>query len=995
MWRTMGITIFTFVGLILSNVLNMDSTPLSAGSKSIDPPFYQCDSAWVDSVFNSMSEDEKIGQLFMIAAYSNKDKQHEDYLKMLIEDYNIGGLIFMQGGPVRQATMHNSLQESAKVKLLIAIDGEWSLSMRLDSTVMYPRQMMLGAIQDDNLIYEMGAEFARQFKRMGIHVNFAPVIDVNNNPENPVINSRSFGEDPENVARKGWMYAKGMQDNGVLATGKHFPGHGDTNVDSHKDLPVINHSYERLDSIEFYPFKYLFKKGLGAVMVAHLYIPALDTTSNLATTLSPRVVSELLKGKMDFKGLIFTDALNMQGVAKYFPEGEVDVMALLAGNDILLFSGDVPRAVRKIKEAIAEGRITQEEIDERVKKILMAKYWAGLNNYKPVDTENLVADLNNTDANWMQQKLVENAITTVTNKNEIIPITNLDSVTIASLSFGCANESTFQNRLKYYADVKNYIYNKDVGVLGYNGLMNELKMYDIVIISVHGTNRNPKSRFGVNKLITDFTDTLATKTNIILNVFANPYSLSYFRNLDKMAAVMLSYNDWGITNDFAAQAVFGGITSKGRLPVSINKDLVSGAGVDTKALRLKYTMIPEEAGIDSKLLYKVDSIFNSGINNKAFPGGQVLAAKDGVVFYYKSFGKHTYEGNRRVENLDIYDLASVTKVVSTTNSLMYFYERNYFKLEEPLSKYLPGLDTTNKKDINFYDILSHQACLTPWIPFFKKTIVSDSIRGKIYAPAPDSIHTILVSDNLYMDSHWLDSVWYDIFTSKLLNGKNYRYSDLGMIMIGKLLEQWAGKPLDLFVSNQFYKPLGAWSLGYNPSLYFNKDMIVPTENDKFFRQNLVHGYVHDQAASLMGGVAGHAGLFSNANDLAKVLQIYLNGGQYAGKQFFEPETIKWFTSPHNDTAKNRRALGFDRPIPAIGKGPACDSASYLSFGHGGFTGTIIWADPEYNLSYVFLSNRVYPEAENNKIISMDIRTNIQQVFYDAIISYNIADSNNE
>lgn len=988
----MGIVIFTFIGLILSNMLNLDSTPLKSGSESVDPPFYQSDTAWVDSVFNSLTDDEKIGQLFMIAAYSNKDKNHEDYLKMLIEDYGIGGLIFMQGGPLRQAKMHNRLQEVSKVKMLIAIDGEWSLSMRLDSTIMYPRQMMLGAIQDDNLIYEMGAEFSRQFKRMGIHVNFAPVIDVNNNPSNPVINSRSFGEDPKNVAHKGWMYAKGMQDNKVLATGKHFPGHGDTDTDSHKDLPVIYHSYERLDSVEFYPFKYLFKKGLGAVMVAHLYVPALDTTSNLATTLSPKVVTELLKGKMDFKGLVFTDALNMQGVAKFFPEAEIDVKALLAGNDVLLFSGDVPSAVKKIKEAIAEGRITQEEIDERVKKILMAKYWVGLNDYKPVETENLVSELNNTEAKWMQQKLIENAITTITNKDDIIPIKHLDSVKIASLSFGRSSESIFQNRLKYYADVSSYTYNKDVAVLGYNGLMNELKKYDIVIVSVHGTNRNPKSRFGVNKLITDFTDTLATKTNIILNVFANPYSLSYFRNIDKMAAVMVSFNDWSITNDFAAQAVFGGIACRGRLPVSVNEKYLAGSGVDTKAFRLKYTNIPEEAGVDSKLLYKVDSIFDSGINKKAFPGGQVLAVKDGIVFYYKSFGKHTYEGDRRVENLDIYDLASVTKVVSTTNALMHFYEKNYFKLEEPLSKYLPGLDTTNKKDINFYDVLSHQARLTPWIPFFKKTIVSDSIRGKVYAPIFDSIHTVMVANDLYMDSHWLDSVWYDIFTSKLLNGKYYRYSDLGMIMIGKMLEQWAEQPLDLLVKNQFYKPLGAWSLGYNPSNYFSLDIIAPTEKDKIFRQKLVHGYVHDQAAALMGGVAGHAGLFSNANDLAKVLQIYLNEGQYADKTFFMPETIKWFTSPHNDTAKNRRALGFDRPIPAIGKGPACDSASFQSFGHGGFTGTLIWADPKCNLSYVFLSNRVYPDAENNKIITMDIRTNIQQVFYDAINSFKLANS---
>jgi CubicO group peptidase (beta-lactamase class C family) len=523
--------------------------------------------------------------------------------------------------------------------------------------------------------------------------------------------------------------------------------------------------------------------------------------------------------------------------------------------------------------------------------------------------------------------------------------------------------------------------------LGYNGLLNKLATYDIVIVGVHGTNRSPARNFGVTTVVCGVIDALACKTNVVLDVFANPYSLSGFSQLAKMAAIIVSYNDWQITNDFSAQAIFGGIPTSGRLPVCVNDSIRVGAGVNTNAIRLKYTLIPEEAGVDSKLLYKVDSIFNSGIANRAFPGGQVLAAKEGIVFYYSSFGKHTYEGSQRVDNLDIYDLASVTKVMASTSALMQCYEKDYFKLEDPLSKYVVGLDTTNKKDINFYDVLSHQACLTPWIPFYKKTIICDSLYNATYTPVPDSIHSVLVADKMYMNPVWQDSIWREIFESKTLGVKAYRYSDLGMIMIGTMIEEWTGLPIEQYVSENFYKPLGAWSLGYNPLLRFSSEKIVPTERDKVFRKQLLLGYVHDQAAAMLGGVAGHAGLFSNANDLAKMLQVFLNGGKYAGKEYLKPETINWFTSAHNDTALNRRALGFDRPIPAFGKGPACDSASFTSFGHGGFTGTLVWADPENKLLYVFLSNRVYPDAENNKIISLDIRTNIQQVFYDAISSY--------
>lgn len=988
MSKTTGKIIFIlFLSLVNLSVSDY-STFATTHEKTIDPPFCNSDTAWVDSVFNTLSPDERIAQLLMVQAYSNKGSQHQNEIEELIKNYGIGGLIFMQGGPVRQIDLINRYQNSSKVPLLIAMDAEWSLSMRLDSTVLYPRQMLLGAIQDNQLIYEMGVEFANQLKRVGVHVNFAPVIDVNNNPANPVINDRSFGEDKSNVCIKSFNYMKGMQDNQILATAKHFPGHGDTDVDSHKSLPVIYHDMNRLDSLELFPFRYLIEKGISSIMVAHLFVPAIDSTPNLPTTLSPKAVNQMLKTDLGFKGLVFTDALNMGGVTKYYKPGEADVMALVAGNDVLLFPNEVGLVIDEIKKAIISGLISQEEIDFRCKKVLQAKYWAGLSEFSQISTENVYQDLNSPEAMLLQQKLIENAITLVKNNDDIIPLKNLDTTKIATVVFGTNQMSSFQSRIKYYAKTDDYIYNNDLIKYGKSDLLKKLGEYDVVIVGIHGTSRIASRKFGISEQTVAFVDELALETNVILDVFANPYSLAFFKNTSIMKGVIVSYNDWTITNDLSAQLIFGGIGAKGRLPVSAGSEFKFGDGVDTQKIRLKYTSIPEDAGADSEYLAKVDSIIEASLIAGAFPGGQVVAARNGIVFYQKSFGYHTNDKKRQVNDLDIFDLASVTKVSGTLVALMKLNGEDVFSLDDKLSDHVEFIKESNKSSMIIRDVLTHRAGLKSWIPFYKNTIKDESVRAKLYSGGMTDTFSVQVADGMYMNRFFIDSVYQQICVSDLNPYGKYVYSDLGFYMFALMIESKTNQKLPEYLDSAFYSKMGAWTTGYLPLKRFSAEQIVPTENDMLFRRQLLHGYVHDQGAAMLGGVSGHAGLFSSANDLAKIMQMYLDGGKYGGEKFLEEEIIDEYTKYQFDPTQNRRGLGWDKKHPTdTSKGIGSKSSSDLAFGHGGYTGTMVWCDPQYEFVYVFNSNRVCPSADNWKIIKLNIRTDIEEAFYQSFISF--------
>ena len=934
---------------------------------------------WVDSVYNQLSFEEKVGQLFMVAAYSNKTESHYTDIETLVEKYKIGGLIFFQGGPVRQAQLTNRYQAKSKIPLFIGIDAEWGLSMRLDSTYRYPWNMTLGAIQDYKLIEEMGKQMGRQSKRLGIHFNFAPVVDINTNPKNPIIGNRSFGEDKINVTNAAEALMLGLQSEGVFATAKHFPGHGDTSSDSHHTLPVVNFEKSRLDNVELYPYRELIKKGLASVMVAHLNVPSIEPREGYPTSISYNVVTNILKKELNFNGLIFTDALNMKGASNFKEPGAIDLEAFLAGNDVLLFAENVPVAVQKFKEALNDGSLTENRLSESVKKILSFKYQAGLNNYEPIVLENLVNDLNKSENNALNYLLYENALTLLKNKDKIIPIKNLDKEKIAFIHLGNDKADGFLSKLNDYAEVT------EISNANLDKALIDLKGYSKVIIGFHkedGAWKNHNLSFKDLLWIKQ----IAKQNKVIVTFFTKPYSLSRLKTIENIESLILAYQNNEFAFNAAVEAIFGAIGTKGKIPVSINPTFYINDGLETKKINRLSFGAPENVGMNASILNKIDSIANYAIDKKMTPGIQVLIARKGKVIYQKAFGYHTYEKDILVQNTDLYDVASLTKILATLPNVMLQFDTGKLKLESKLGNMLPAFKDSNKKEATVVDMLTHQARFYPWIGFYKATL--DSITKKpsenYYRNEYSKEFSIKVTDDLYLRSDYNDSIIKAIADSELLPKVQYKYSDFSFIIFKEYLEKTTGKKLDELVQNNFYKKLGASRMTYNPLLKFNKNEIVPTEIDNYFRYTTIQGYVHDMAAAMQGGVGGHAGIFANSLDVAKMMQMYLQKGNYGDYQYITENTFNKFNTCYYCKDENRRGIGFDKP--QLGEsGPTCGCVSMTSFGHTGFTGTMAWADPEKEIVYVFLSNRTYPEAKANILSRENIRENIQKVIYESII----------
>ena len=933
---------------------------------------------WVDSIYTQMSLEDKIGQLFMVAAYSNKDTVHFNSIDKLIKENKIGGLIFFQGGPVRQANLTNRFQGKSKVPLFIGIDAEWGLSMRLDSTYKYPWNTTLGAIRDLKLIEKVGENMAQETKRIGAQFNFAPVLDINTNPKNPIIGNRSFGEDKLNVTEHAIALMKGVQSQGIFCTGKHFPGHGDTALDSHYALPLVNFSRERLEKVELYPYKRMFDEGLVSVMVAHLNIPSLEPRENYPTSVSYNVVTSLLQDELGFNGLIFTDALNMKAASKFMKPGDIDLEAFLAGNDILLFPENVPLAYQKIADAYQNNLITEERIAKSVKKILHYKFKAGLNKFKPIDTKNMDSDLNATFKDALQYQLYEHAITVLKNKDNILPIKDLTQK-IAYVKLGDDVNSSFVSTLKKYTEVN------EVSDENIDSLKVKLKDYNLVIVGFHKSDKAWK-KHDFNETELTWLQEIAKNNNVILDAFTKPYSLSSIVDFNNIKGVVMSYQNSDIAQEVSAELLFGAIESQGKLPVSINEEFKDGFGLTTEKLnRLGFTA-PENVGMSPKVLSKIDALAKKAIDGKMTPGIQVLVARRGKVIFQKSYGYQTYDKLSKIQNSDIYDVASVTKMVSTLPNVMQLYDKGIVNLDTKLGEMLPFFNGTNKQDILFKDLLSHYAQLQAWIPFYKATLDDQKCPlDKYYSLSMKPGFTNQVSENLYIRNDYQDSIMKQIADSKLLDKKEYKYSDFTFIILKEYLEKTTGKTIDQLSSENFYKSLGMNNTMYNPLRKFDSSVIPPTENDTYFRHTLIQGYVHDMAAAMQGGVAGHAGIFSNSMDIAKMMQMYLQKGNYGEIQYFSPATFDTFNTCYFCAEGNRRGLGFDKP--QLGKeGPTCGCVSKSSFGHTGFTGTMAWADPETEIVYIFLSNRTFPDSNAaNKLSKENIREDIQKVIQDAIL----------
>ena len=948
---------------------------------------------WVDSLYNSMSVEERIGQLFMVQVFSDKGKAHEAGIANLIKNQHIGGLIYSNGGPVRQAKLNNELQAASKIPLLIGMDAEWGLSMRLDSTYAFPWNMTLGAISDNKLVEQTGRQIGEHCKRLGVHFNFAPAVDINTNPNNPIIGNRSFGEDRDNVTEKGLAFMKGMQSAGTLANAKHFPGHGDTEEDSHLKLPTINFSAKRIDSIELYPYKKLIKQGLASVMVAHLNVPSLETRRGFPSSLSKHIVTDILKGQLGFNGLIFTDALTMKGAADYVEKGvdgtiskslvkggEIDLMAFLAGNDVMLMSEDPEIGIAKFVEAFNNGTINEVRLAHSVKKILMAKYKVGLHNYSPIGIYNLEKDLNRIKDDALYEELMENAITVVKNTNSILPLRSLETKKIAYVSLGDDKGSAFLNELKKYTKVHEIKANQ------LDGVVTNLQNYNTVVIGFHKSNDNPWKDFKFTQKEMAWLYEIARTNTVILDVFARPYALNDLLSVENIEGIVMSYQNSKIAQEKSAQLIFGSIAAKGKLPVSTGQFFPVGTGETYNSLMNLSYGLPERVGMDSKLLSRIDSVANHAVNGKMTPGIQLLVARRGKVIYNKNFGYHTYAKKNKVDFNDIYDVASLTKILATLPVLMELEEKGSVSLDDKLGDLLVEYKKTNKKNVTLKKMLSHYAQLKPWIPFYYATLdsVTKQPDPKYYRKTRTKGYDVEVTNTLFMRNDYKDSIQKIIRESELLSSLRYRYSDLPYYILKNYLEGFYGKPLSEITEDRFYKSLGANYTTYNPRKKFSLKDIVPSEIDDYYRYKKVHGYVHDMGAAMQGGVGGHAGVFSNANDVAKIMQMYLQKGFYGGKRYFKNETVDRFNHCYYCESDNRRGIGFDKP--QLGEsGPTCGCISMTSFGHSGFTGTYAWADPEEEIVYIFLANRTYPQAGKNLLLRENIRTEIQRLIYEAII----------
>jgi beta-glucosidase-like glycosyl hydrolase/CubicO group peptidase (beta-lactamase class C family) len=932
---------------------------------------------------NTLTLRQRVAQLFMLAVNPDADNSYFQKVADLVVKEQVGGVIAMRGHMHLWVSMINRLQGLAQVPLLTGIDGEYGVGMRLDSVNPFMRQMPLGAISDNIDIYEMGKAVAQQCRRLGIFLNFAPVADINSNPDNPIINIRSFGENKYKVAEKSIAYMSGMQDGGILTCAKHFPGHGDTDRDSHYELPTLYHSKARIDSLDLYPFKALMDAGIDAMMLGHLRVMAVDTF--LPATLSQTVNCSLLRDELGFEGLVFTDALNMRGIADHYPKVLLGLLALQAGADILLMPEEVTAAIDLILHAVVDGALPKQEIDVRCRKMLAAKYKVGLHQYTPVDPQHLSADLNTLANEILQRRMAEEAVTLIINKDSLLPLMRLDTLRLAYLEVGVGKGAVFGTQLDRYAKIAHFTVHNPASVDALDSLYWALSPYNLIIVGYHNTDVRARRNFGVDTLLAAFFQQLCARTPVVLDFFGVPYALNKFGALDAFHSVIVSYQNLPQQQLRSAQLIFGGMAPHARLPVSVNDSFPADYGLSWRApVRLK-EVLPEEIGIASAQLWIVDSLMQDAISRKATPGGQILAAHKGKVFYNKVFGHHTYDSTAQpVRPDDLYDLASLTKVMATLPVFMHLVDIDKINLSGTLGDYLPLGLHEDKCTLRLMDILTHQSGLPAYMPFHRYFMKNKQHYNEYFSSTPSDSFPVPVARDLYT-SVKTPAYIHTLIDATNLMKKTYRYSDWGFMYLQQVVEKVTGVTLDKLCDSLFFAPLGMYNTRFLPLRSIPPQRIVPTEYDRIFRQQLLCGHVHDQTAALLGGVAGHAGLFSTAEDLAKLLQLYLDGGIYGGHRYFDSTTVRLFTESHfYKKTGNRRGLGFDKPEPNPKKAsPVRQGASLESFGHSGYTGTFCWVDPQRKLVYVFLSNRLYPD-DDKKLNTLGTRTHILSVLLQLI-----------
>ncbi len=953
-----------------------------------------CDQ-WVDSVMAKMTLKQKIGQLFIHTVAPITQKKNVENLRQAIADYGIGGLLFSGGDVGKQVELTNMAQQWSNIPLLITFDGEYGLAMRLKGTPEFPKNRVLGCIQNDSLIYRYGREVARELREIGVHINFSPVADVDNNPANPVINVRSFGSNPYNVARKVVAYVHGLEDGGVMSVCKHFPGHGDTDVDSHKALPVLPFNRTRLDSVELYPFREAIKAGVGGVMVGHMKVPKL---SDKPASVSEELISQILKRDLGFMGMTITDALEMKGISDN--ENDISAQALIAGNDMLLVPRNLKRELSGVLAAVKDGRLKESDIDAKCRKVLTLKYRMGLNKRPIIDESGISNRLNTPDVEKLQRELNRAAVTVVKDSVGVLPFDlSVSDNILLSISPSMSTAYSFYHRLSQSVELAWLHANVDSLV----NIYERIRPAQQVIVAIHQKNC---------KAYVSLLEKIASEKPLVLVCFTSQDVLSSLGNLPKLASsVVLAHTDTKVLQQQVADMLVGKRLVDGRLSVDIDSVWKSGTGVvlDPNSPR---SYCPENFGMDSSILARIDTIVSNGIANKAFPGCHVLVLKEGYPVYNKCFGYFTYENRQKVRENDLYDLASVSKVAGTLLAVMKLYDEGKFGLTDAIGKYVPEMRGSGKENITIRELLFHESGLPAYLPFYEEAIDMKSCKGGLYKKHRDEFHDIpigvdrFVSNSFSYKKEWVSTQRSEVYSLPLadglylngafrgeilkqiaaapLKGHSYVYSCLNFMLLKEMTERISGVSMDVYLDSVFYKPMGLNCTMYNPLNRVNRNCVVPTLSYDFLRKGVLQGYVNDEAAAFMGGVSGNAGLFSTAQNVGKIFQMLLDKGVCGNHRYLSRATCKLFMEMK--AKGSRRGLGFDRPdTKNVESSPCTPEAPAAVFGHMGYTGTCVWADPENELVFVFLSNRTYPTAFNHKqLTKMNIRPLIQQAIYQSI-----------
>lgn len=955
---------------------------------------------WADSILQTLSVKDKIAQLVMIE--TDGLMENISVVEKKFSRYNYGGVFYRGTNLISHISIYNTLNENLDVAPFFAVKAPFGLYEVSDSSYAPPVFATFNNFESDSVLEYMARYVAGQCKALNIHFNFSSSLDIIEQNEDPAYDP-GYHLFAEKLIRKSLIYTKALADSGIMAVHGSFLNLS-SNSNSIEDIPVFERYEKRWDTLRIRPYRILSDSGVQALWVNHFPRFNDESEKNQYLLQKPEIKDSLIK-HTGFKGLVFGD-IRQTEIASIYSKRDAAFYSVLSGSDMIIVNDSAEQIVDYLASMVGKKGFSTDLLNQKVKKILMAKAWAGIPFQKNVDWVKLAKNFNRKNDFVFSQKLYESSMVLLQDRNKMIPLNNLDKRTIGLISIGKRKHYTFNEQINKYFPVNSYLLEQNKDPKLYERLTKELSVYNTLIVGVDVNYINPRDTFFMNYLLK-----LNNGRQMALVLYGDHNALDYFIDFPTL---ILTYGHSKMAENVAAHLVMGGMESSGKLPVTCSGKFCYADGLSRKKTRVRFTF-PEYLGISSDSLDRIDYLAENSIKGQAAPGMQVLVIKDGNVIFQRAYGHHTYDREMPVLNTDIYDLASVTKVAATTIACMMLYDQGRLKLDTVLSAYLPGLDRSELKNVKIRDILLHRAGFPAVPPVFKYIravqkfkkykgkggpIVNiqspqDSLMGQLmpkdendtlyryaYSETEDELYTLPVGEEIFLREDMLDSIYKLVTKTKLISPIEYKYSDMSMYIMMQVIQHITGKSLDEYLELGIYRSMGLYTMGFNPLKKFDKNVIIPTEQDDLFRKQLIHGYVHDPTASILGGVSGHAGLFSNALDLATLMQMVLNGGSYGGRTYFSAETVKLFTSTQPGS---HRGLGWDHQYPS-GNPMCADSSSVYTYGHTGFTGTCVWVDPQHQLIYVFLSNRVYPTAENKKLQTTAIRQRIHQVIYDAILN---------